>query len=158
MITFCFYTASWPFWNNVCSIILQNYLVPQFSFPVRWFLNGQKLAKHLVMYWLTQKYNQTLLVKCQSPVTDYRTSSVETELVFQPRDLCPFSFQSPTGRPGDSLRMSVHVCKFVWVAVCLSGTLMSGLITVQSLGLSLALPRIKHQIKPTAGQWDASHN
>ncbi len=40
---------------------------------------------------------------------------------------------------GQFVYVCADVCKLVWVAVWLSGTLMSGLITVESLGLSLAL-------------------
>lgn len=67
------------------------------------------------------------------------TFSAGTELMFQHCDLCPLFYQSPTSRPGDSLCVFVHTCVSVCVGGCVSGPLMSWLITVESLGLSLAL-------------------
>lgn len=78
-----------------------------------------------------------------------------TEFKFQPCDLCPLLFQSPTSRHADGL--------FVYVLHGCGRMCVTDLDTNEPTDycgkprVIISSPRIKHQIKPTAGWRDAGH-
>lgn len=82
-----------------------------------------------------------------------------SQLMFQPSDLCPLLFQTPTSRPGGSLCVFVHMFVRVCVGGCVTEWDTNELTDYSGKPrVIISSPRIKHQIKPTAGRRDAGHN
>lgn len=101
------------------------------------FTSSLKSECHTEWHLNTPKQIQ-LNVRGESPINECLLSQQVRKLVFQPRDLRPLP--SVTYRQAWGQCVCAFVCKSAWAAVCvrLSRPLMSALITVESLGLSLA--------------------